>query len=89
MDKRCLDSYGYAALRKREKEEDVEYEEMSVYGIKSSTTVLLESGVWATADSVGKERRINVIYEAKKVVAGSQQKCELKRFAVETRELVE
>lgn len=64
---------------------------MSVYASTSLMKVPLgmESGVRDTVDSERRERRIRVLHEFMTVVVGPLQKCELRRFHVKTRELVE
>lgn len=61
---------------------------MSMYGFSSSMTLLSESGVLLTTDSVESKRRMSVLFEAMKVVVGPLKYCELKAFVVETKELV-
>lgn len=41
---------------------------MSIYGVMSSLTVILESGVCATVDSVRRERRMIVLHEVMNVI---------------------
>lgn len=50
--------------RQLEGEEVVEDEQRSVNRFTSSMTVTLKSGVWATADSEGRELQIRVLHEA-------------------------
>lgn len=52
-------------------------------------TVPLESSLWVTADVVGRERKLIVVFEARKVVVGPWQECELKEFVVKARALAE
>lgn len=66
-------------------EEDPVNEEMLVYGITLSMTVPLQSGVRVTVDSEGRERRMRVLNENKKVKIEALQKCKLRRIIVKTR----
>lgn len=53
--------------------EDVENEERSVYGFKTSMTVTLESDTRVTADSLGRKQRMRVPHRSMKVVVGLLQ----------------
>lgn len=59
-----------------------------MYGFISLTTILLESGVWATTDSVMREKRITVPYKALKVAMGPLLGCDLRGLVANSRDLV-
>lgn len=71
--------------KSRRSEED---EEISAYGLASSTLVLLGTGVCNTVCSARSERRLRVLHEATKVVAAHLQDYKLKRHVVKTIALV-
>lgn len=52
-------------------------------------TLLLESAIRITTDSVGREQRMRLLHKTMKLVVQHLQKCELQVLVVETRELVE
>lgn len=66
-----------------------EDEETSLYGVASSMTVMLESGVRDTADLVLREQRMRLLHEALKVVKLPPKNCELRVLLGNTVELVE
>lgn len=62
---------------------------MSLYGFTSLMTVLMESGVFASGHSVGREQKMRELYKAMKVAVGPEQKFELKGSVAQTKDLVE
>lgn len=78
----------YCAQKHRKEVEGIEVQEIYLYRSTPSVMVLLECGVRVTAYLLGRNRRNTVPHKPMKVVLGSVQKYELRKFFVKTPELV-